>query len=185
MDWLKRNEQDKQTLVAEALAKASTFKKTGRVNKNMLVLKDFRAVIEEALKADSDLTLVSALKIINETAGTNVDRTTLYQFLKAEGLKRELKTVDAKSDVAPVEVTPPAPPVQEEAVTPAPSAQTPKPKKKKNNEERLTLIKQVAEFCVAHPEDTSRELTAEHFNVSTRTIRKYIAEFRKMSLGEE
>ncbi|MDD6317246.1 MAG: hypothetical protein PUA61_00175 [Succinatimonas hippei] len=93
MDWLKRNEQDKKALVAEALAKASTFKRTRRVNKNMLVLKDFKPVIELALKADSALTLVSALKIINETAGTNVDRTTLYEFLKAEGLKRELKDV--------------------------------------------------------------------------------------------
>lgn len=175
--WTEREEEEKRALLAQALSKAKAFKKKGRINQNMMVLKDFQAVIEEALKADTDLTLVDALKIINSTAGTNVDRTTLYAFLKEQGLKREQKKDEVKceQDTTKHSESEPKEKQEEQAQVQA----EPKPKrKKKENAERLKLVKEVADWCAQHPDDTGRHQAAEHFKLSERTIRKYLAEVR-------
>ena len=172
--WTERDEKEKQALVAQALSKAETFKKKGRINQNMQILKDFQAVIEQALKADTDLTLVDALKIINATAGTNVDRTTLYAFLKEQGLKRE--QVKSAVDCTHEQSTESEPEEKQEEQA---QVQAKPKKKKKENTERLKLVKEVADWCAQHPEDTGRHKAAEHFKLSERTIRKYLAEVRK------
>lgn len=173
--WTERDEKEKQALVAQALSKAETFKKKGRINQGMAVLKDFQAVIEQALKADTDLTLVDALKIINATAGTNVDRTTLYAFLKEQGLKRE--QVKSAVDCTHEQSTESEP--EEKQEEQAQVQAEPKPKrKKKENTERLKLVKEVADWCAQHPEDTGRHQAAKQFKLSERTIRKYLAEVR-------
>lgn len=172
--WTERDEKEKQALVAQALSKAETFKKKGRINQGMAVLKDFQAVIEQALKADTELTLVDALKIINATAGTNVDRTTLYAFLKEQGLKREQKKDEVQCEQEHSESKP-----EDKQEEQAQVQAEPKPaRKKKENAERLKLVKEVADWCAQHPEDTGRHQAAEHFKLSERTIRKYLAEVR-------
>lgn len=174
--WTEREEDEKKALVAQALSKAESFKKKGRINQNMMVLKDFQAVIEQALKSDTDLTLVDALKIINSTAGTNVDRTTLYAFLKEQGLKRE--QVKSAVDCTHEQSTESEPEEKQEEEQAQVQAE-PKPKrKKKENTERLKLVKEVADWCAQHTEDTGRHQAAEHFKLSERTIRKYLAEVR-------
>lgn len=147
MDWENVTDDEKKRLAQELLAEAQTFRKKKKIDTYKEILKNFIDVIKLALEENSNLSLSAALNLINKKTNSTIDRSTLYQFLRENNLRK----VDLKNSET-----------EEVAVK--------KVRKKLSEEE-------VLKFKEAHPEMTNEEI-AEHFKVSSRTIRKKLQSFK-------
>ena len=147
MDWENVTDDEKKRLAQELLKEAQTFRKKKKIDTYKEILKNFVDVIKLALEENSNLSLSAALNLINKKTNSTIDRSTLYQFLRENNLRK----VDLKNSEA-----------EDNAVK--------KVRKKLSEEE-------VFNFKEAHPEMTNEEI-AEHFNVSSRTIRKKLQSFK-------
>ena len=87
MDWENTSEVEKKRLAAELLTEVQTFKKKGKIETYKEILNNFVEVIKVALDENSDLNLTTALKLINEKAGSTIDRATLYNFISENHLR--------------------------------------------------------------------------------------------------
>lgn len=152
MDWQNMAEDEKKRLADELLVEAQKIQSTSKISIYKSILKNFQAVIELALNKNSGLKLETCLKMINKKAESTIDRSTFYQFIK----ENHLRDFDNKVEE------------QEEKQTEAVAVK--KMRKKLSEEE-------VFNFKEAHPEMTNEEI-ADHFNVSSRTIRKKLQSFK-------
>ena len=152
MDWENTSEAEKKRLADELLAEAQTFKKKGKIEIYKEILKNFIDVIKVALDENSGLTLTTALKLINEKAESTIDRATLYNFIS----ENHLRDADHQIEEEKQEVT---------------ANQVKKVRKSLSPEE-------IFKFKEEHSEMTNDEI-AKHFNVSSRTIRKKIQQYRE------